>query len=363
MEEEVRDWNLFKRYLAFLSVFIVALISVGYIYQTLLFSICCALILSYVISPIEKLYSKTLPLTKKWTTVLSIASCLAIISIFFSIIIPFLIFEIQKIIISFPQMLADVLGFFKPLFEWAIKKGFVTQEELNELLAGGSILNNSLSTATKAVKGAWSSTPKILGGAVNFALIPVFMFFFMSEKEKLKFTLLAVAPKDITPLLTESWLSVDTVLRAVVKGQLWVASILGFLYMLSFSLISLPSALAIGLVAGFCRIVPYFDVIISLLLGIAAILAGGGGGSDILVLIFVIAIVQAIDGMFITPRVVGDRVGLHPILVIASVIAFGSQLGVLGVIMAIPIVATVSVFISFGFSYYLESPYYREGDK
>ena len=62
-------------------------------------------------------------------------------------------------------------------------------------------------------------------------------------------------------------------------------------------------------------------------------------------------------------RVVGDRVGLHPILVIASVIAFGSQLGILGVIMAIPIVATVSVFISFGFSYYLESPYYKEGDK
>ena len=96
-------------------------------------------------------------------------------------------------------------------------------------------------------------------------------------------------------------------------------------------------------------------MVISLLLGIAAILAGGGGGDDILVLIIVIAIVQAIDGMFITPRVVGDRVGLHPILVIASVIAFGSQLGVLGVIMAIPIVATVSVFISFGFSYYLES--------
>ena len=60
------------------------------------------------------------------------------------------------------------------------------------------------------------------------------MFFFMSEKEKLKFTLLAVAPKDITPLLTESWLSVDAVLRAVVKGQLWVASILGFLYMIFF---------------------------------------------------------------------------------------------------------------------------------
>ena len=363
MEEDVRDWNLFTRYLTFLSVFIIALMAIGYIYQALLFSICCALILSYVIAPIEKLYSRTLPFSKKWTTILSVASCLALVVVGLSIIIPFLIVEIQKIIISFPQMLSDLVSLFGPVFDWGIKKGFITQEELNELLAGGTVLNNTISAVTRAVRGAWSSTPKILGGAVNFALIPVFMFFFMSEKEKLKFTLLAVAPKDITPLLTESWSSVDSVLRAVVKGQLWVASILGLLYMIFFSLISLPSALAIGLVAGCCRIVPYFDILMALLLGTAAILAGGGGGYDILVLGAVITFVQAIDGMFITPRVVGDRVGLHPILVIASVIAFGSQLGILGVIMAIPIVATVSVFISFGFSYYLESPYYKEGDK
>ena len=69
------------------------------------------------------------------------------------------------------------------------------------------------------------------------------------------------------------------------------------------------------------------------------------------------------EWFYILLRVVGDRVGLHPIMVIASVIAFGSLLGILGVIMAIPIIATVSVLISFGFSYYLESPYYLEGEK
>ena len=145
----------------------------------------------------------------------------------------FLVIEIQKIIVSFPQMMNDLLLLFKPFSEWAISKGFVTQSEINDLVAGGSLLNNSISAATNAVRGAWSSTPKILGGAVNFALIPVFMYFFMSEKEKLKYTLLAVAPKDITPLLTESWASVDSVLRAVVTGQFWVASILGVLYMFS----------------------------------------------------------------------------------------------------------------------------------
>ena len=102
MEEEVRDWNLFKRYLAFL----VLLYSCSYFCRLYisnsLFSICCALILSYVIAPIEKLYSRTLPFSKKWTTVLSVASCLAIIVVL-SIIIPFLIVEIQKIIISFPK--------------------------------------------------------------------------------------------------------------------------------------------------------------------------------------------------------------------------------------------------------------------
>ena len=360
---EVRDWKLFKRYLVFLSVFIASLVSIGFVYQTLLFSIICALILSYVIAPIERVYFKTLPLSKRWSTIFTILTCLAIIGIIFSIIIPFLVIEIQKIIVSFPQMMNDLLLLFKPFSEWAISKGFVTQSEINDLVAGGSLLNNSISAATNAVRGAWSSTPKILGGAVNFALIPVFMYFFMSEKEKLKYTLLAVAPKDITPLLAESWASVDSVLRAVVTGQLWVASILGVLYMFLFSLIGLPSALAIGLVAGCCRIVPYFDIFISLLLGTAAVLAEGGSVTTVIMLCVVIVIVQSVDGMVITPRVVGDRVGLHPIMVIASVIAFGSLLGILGVIMAIPIIATVSVLISFGFSYYLESPYYLEGEK
>ena len=88
MEEEVRDWNLFKRYLAFVRLYSCFDFYRLYMQTLFFFHLLCPY-LSCVIAPIEKLYSKTLPLTKKWTTVLSIASCLAIISIFFSIIIPF----------------------------------------------------------------------------------------------------------------------------------------------------------------------------------------------------------------------------------------------------------------------------------
>jgi predicted PurR-regulated permease PerM len=87
---------------------------------------------------------------------------------------------------------------------------------------------------------------------------------------------------------------------------------------------------------------------------------GGTFGMAVAVAV-VIGVVQAIDGMFITPRIIGERAGVHPVVVIASVIAFGDLFGILGILIAVPVVDIVSASFQMALPYYRNSPFYRQG--
>ncbi len=141
--------------------------------------------------------------------------------------------------------------------------------------------------------------------------------------------------------------SVDHTLRNVIKGQITVAGILTLMYVIGFGLVNIlfgfPSAIAIAIVAGVCRIVPYLDIFVGLVLSGIVITSNFQNWGQVIGVVGVIAVVQLIDGMYITPRVVGERVGLHPLIVILSVLAFADWFGFWGVLLAIPTVAVAKI--------------------
>ena len=137
-----------------------------------------------------------------------------------------------------------------------------------------------------------------------------------------------------------------------------VAGILAVLYILGFSIIGLQGAFAIGLIAGACRIINYLDVIVGGTLSLMVILSDFQGIGQLLAVAGVFLVVQSVDGMFITPRVIGDRVGLHPVLVIVSILSFGDLFGFWGVLLAIPVLAVAKVLWFSTKPFYLASrPY------
>jgi predicted PurR-regulated permease PerM len=208
--------------------------------------------------------------------------------------------------------------------------------------------------------GLWHTGTSLVGGVANLVMIPVFTFFMMLDFPRFRGTLSRLTPADLRAPARAVLARVDQTLRSVLQGQITVAAILAVLYVVGFSLIGLQSAIAIGVVAGICRVIPYLDVLVGGSLSLIVILSQFEGFSQVLLVVLVIGVVQGIDGALITPRVIGNRVGLHPLVVIASVLAFGDWFGFWGVLLAIPIVATFNALLAAALPYYLASRAYTD---
>ena len=186
-------------------------------------------------------------------------------------------------------------------------------------------------------------------GLMGWAVFPIyFSFFLMTETTKpadLKGYLPFLKPetrKDIVYLFGEF----VNIMVAFFRGQLVIASIQGVLFAIGFSLAGLKYGAVIGITLGFLNIVPYLGNIIGLgtALPIAFFQEGGGIGRVVAVLV-VFAIVQSIEGYFLTPKIMGDRTGLHPVVIIIAIFFWGTALsGISGMILAIPLTAFMVVF-------------------
>ncbi len=186
-------------------------------------------------------------------------------------------------------------------------------------------------------------------GLMGWAVFPIyFSFFLMSETtrpEQLEGALPFLKPetrKDVLYLIGEF----VNIMVAFFRGQLVIASIQGMLFAVGFSLAGLKYGAVIGITLGFLNIVPYLGNIIGLgtALPIAFFQDGGGIGRVAAVLV-VFALVQSIEGYFLTPKIMGDRTGLHPVVIIVAIFFWGTALsGISGMILAIPLTAFLVVF-------------------
>lgn len=230
---------------------------------------------------------------------------------------------------------------------------------INEFFSDFNMLSEIAQRGEGTLNAIFNQSSLIFEAAMTMVMMPVFSFFVLRDFYTIQEKVVNVVPLD----LREPWLAmlakINAVLREVLKGQIIVAFVLAILYATGFSIIGISSGLVIGLIAGICRVIPYLDIFVAGFLCIFSILTDFGWHGQIISVGIVIILVQAIDGMFITPRVVGKRAGLHPLLVIASVMAFGSLFGFLGVLLAIPIIATIKVMIQFFMPYYYHSHYYK----
>ena len=186
-------------------------------------------------------------------------------------------------------------------------------------------------------------------GLVGWAVFPIyFSFFLMADTIELK-KLDGYLPffkketrEDILYLLGEFL----NIMVAFFRGQLVIASIQGALFAVGFSIVGLKYGAVIGITLGFLNIVPYLGNIVGLGTALPiAFFQDGGGIGRVAAVLAVVALVQAIEGYLLTPKIMGDRTGLHPVVIIIAIFFWGSALGgISGMILAIPLTAFLVVF-------------------
>jgi predicted PurR-regulated permease PerM len=219
--------------------------------------------------------------------------------------------------------------------------------------------------AAGVVQSVSRSGLALVGWAANMVLIPVVTFYLLRDWDRLMAGIRELFPRAWEPTMVALVRESDEVLAGFLRGQLLVMVALGGIYATGLWLAGLDLGILIGLIAGLVNFVPYLGFILGLLLaGVAMLVQSGGEVLALLPVLGVFMIGQVLEGTVLTPLLVGDRVGLHPVAVIFAVLAGGQLFGFVGVLLGLPAAAVIAVFIRHAHQRYLESQLYREqGDE
>jgi predicted PurR-regulated permease PerM len=220
---------------------------------------------------------------------------------------------------------------------------------------------NPLKTVAGALLG---STFGLLGAVVQWSLLPLFTFFFLRDFDAIKAGLFALVPFRWRKDTVEHYLEIDERMSRFVRGQIIVSLVLAALYATGLGVFTnIDLAVLIGVVAGVLFVVPYFGTFLGIVTGSVLAFLKFGVDFEVLKVWAVFGVVQGIEGALLTPKIVGDSVGLHPVLVLLALVAGGNLFGFLGILLAVPVAAALQVLLESGLRWYRGTHWFREGEE
>jgi predicted PurR-regulated permease PerM len=198
--------------------------------------------------------------------------------------------------------------------------------------------------------------------SVDLLLIPFFLYYILVDFGAWRDALEDFIPPRFRDPFGRLFDEVGRILQAYVRGQLLIAMLMGVLYAIGFVLLQVPAGAGIAILAGFLNTIPYVGTVFGILLATSFTMAAGAGFWRVGGVLGVIVAVQMIEGYFLTPRILGGRVSLHPMAVFLGMLIGGKLFGFLGIILAVPTIAVAKVFLMFLRELYKQSYFYHAGD-
>jgi predicted PurR-regulated permease PerM len=260
------------------------------------------------------------------------------------------------------QFVADLPRFVDNLMVWtkqhlgielpSVWKEYVASDHLQSVLSDASGPLREIATA--AVGGVFS----VLGVLAELLLIPVFSYYFLTDWPNILRRLDHMVPPRRRADVREVARDIDRVVAGWVRGQAIVTSILAILYALGFTLIGMPLSLPIGLLVGGLTVIPFVGTFVGASIALLVTLAAGGGLQMLGMVAGVILCLHLLEAGMLTPKIVGHRVGLSESGALLAVVAGGKLLGFVGVVLAVPIAATVAVLVRYAVRFYEHTAFF-----
>ena len=199
----------------------------------------------------------------------------------------------------------------------------------------------------------------LVGWALNLVMIPVVAFYLLRDWDVLVARLRVLIPRSVEPVVMRLSRESDDVLGAFLRGQLSVMVALGTYYGAALWLVGVSVGPLIGMIAGLISFVPYLGAITGVLMGVIAALVQYQDWTHVLLVLGVFAVGQTLEGYVLVPKLVGDKIGLHPVAVIFAVLAGGELFGFLGILLALPVASVVMVVLRYVYERYTDSALYN----
>ena len=321
-----------------------------------------AALVAYLGDPlVDRLEARRLSRSAAVTVVFLLFSLLALLGVL--LVVPMIEREVSKLIEQFPRYVSYVQEAVLPWVErtLGLRIDRLDPGSLIEVVkqhwqqAGGF--------AKSLLGGLSKSGLAVLAWVANILLLPVLVFYLLRDWDVLVERVRELLPRPIEPVVRRLAHESDLVLGSFLRGQLSVMLALGTIYAVGLWMVGLDVGLLIGMLAGMVSFIPYLGAIFGVGAGVIAALVQFGDLWHVALVLIVFGVGQTVESFVLTPWLVGDKIGLHPVAVIFAIMAGGQLFGFFGVLLALPVAAVVMVVLRYAHERYTQSAFYGVRDE
>lgn len=297
--------------------------------------------------------------SRTWSVCIVFAVMTLIMLLAILILLPLLINQVDLLRQEFPR--------FVEWFDQVVLPKFYS-------IVGSDSSNGLMETLNSAVSNNWEkisdlaatiiaqatqSGLALVGWLAGLFLTPVVTFYLLRDWDVLIEHISDLLPRKQLPLISRLARECDEVLGQFIRGQLLIMTALTIFYIAGLSIMGLKLALLVGIAAGLASVVPYLGAVVGILVASLAAYVQFGDLIHVVIALGIFGAGQLLESLFLTPILVGDRIGLHPVAVIFAVVAGGQLFGFVGVLLALPIAAVAMVLVRHAHHSYRNSVFYQ----
>jgi predicted PurR-regulated permease PerM len=265
--------------------------------------------------------------------------------------------QVADLITSMPEYIRTLEGQVWPFIADVLKHfPSVETDKLQANLAQHS--GEAITFVGRVLQQVVSGGLAILDILALFVLTPIIAFYLMRDFPKIVATVDGLLPIKQAPVIRQELRSVNQMIAGFVRGQAMVSLSLATFYSVGLSLVGLKYGIIIGLAAGLLSFIPIVGTVTGVVSSLVMAFIQFDSAGSIAAVAAVFMLAQMLDGYFLTPKLVGDSVGLHPVWIMFAVLAGGKLFGFVGVLLGVPVAGTLAILLRFAIQQYRKSRYY-----
>jgi predicted PurR-regulated permease PerM len=332
-----------------------------------------ALGLAYFLNPVcnglervfQRSFAKSRLLSKVGPRTAAVSVIALVVTLVFAgavvFVVPAVYHQVSETVAKMPEYYRVVLSRVEPVYQ-SVHDRYPTQTEEVRQRVITTVKSNApqlLSPVTRFLARAFGSVLGFFLAVLNLLIIPVFAFYLLFDMNHIQDGMKELVPHRFRPYAYSRFAEVDRLLSAFARGQVTVCLILGVFYAIGLSACGVPMGVVVGFAIGFFNLIPFMSYVLGLPLALVLSWVDDQSLTRLLVVAAVFTFGQFVEGNFITPRIVGQSIGLHAVVIMLAVLVGGTLFGFVGMLLAMPVTAALSVFWADLREAYLKSAFFQ----
>jgi len=328
-----------------------------YVLSAVLLPFVVGMVIAYFLDPLaDKL--EDLGLSRGLATAVLTAGFFAVVIVLLMLLLPVLQGQIIGFVDRLPEYAETLREWTAPLVEKIqLKLADTDAQKLQDTVAGYA--GKAINWFATVLASVWSGGMALVNVVSLMFITPLVTFYLIRDWDRIVAKVDGWLPRANAKVIREQVGLIDRTLAGFMRGQATVCLVLATYYGTSLSVIGLDFGLIVGVGAGLISFIPYFGAIVGVGTGIGIALFQFGDPLHLGLVAGVFAVGQLAEGYLLTPKLVGERVGLHPVWIIFALMAGGALFGFTGVVLAVPVAAVIGVLTRFALERYMDSPLYH----